>query len=94
MNKRKNIKEAISSVEDEIEQLTEFKFQLTEKAKNVVKNATEKQFGRPLKGKRPKSESITVRIEPKEKALLIKTYGSISTAIDYLIKKFMKERLK
>lgn len=54
---------------------------------------TEKKLPwRPLKGDRPKTEKITVRIELKEKALLIKTYGSISAGIDHLLKRFLKEQ--
>ena len=48
-------------------------------------------LGRPIKGDRPKTEKITVRIESKEKSLLIKTYGSISEGIDHLLKRFLKE---
>lgn len=56
---------------------------------------TDKTFiGRPLKGDKPKTEKITVRIESKEKALLIKTYGSISEGIDHLLKRFLKDNEK
>ena len=48
-------------------------------------------LGAPLKGEQPKTEKITVRIESKEKALLIKKFGSISAGIDYLMKKHLKE---
>lgn len=48
-------------------------------------------MGAPLKGDALKSEKITVRIESKEKALLIKKFGSISAGIDFLIKNFLKE---
>lgn len=44
------------------------------------------KIGRPIAGEAPKRESITVRIEAKEKALLIKEFGSISAAIDTFIK--------
>jgi len=47
--------------------------------------------GQPLKGETIKSEKITIRIEFKEKTLLIKKFGSISAGINYLIKKFIKD---
>jgi len=51
-------------------------------------------YGRPLKGADARTEKISVRIEPKEKALLLKKFGSISAGIDFLLKRFLKESSK
>lgn len=49
-------------------------------------------IGRPLKGEKPKTEKVSVRIESKEKSLLVKKFGSISAGIDHLLKNYLKEK--
>lgn len=57
----------------------------------MKKPTMKKVRGQPLKGDTVKSEKVTVRIESKEKSLLIKKFGSISAGIDHLLKNYLKE---
>lgn len=43
-------------------------------------------MARPLKGNEPR-KLVCIRLEPKEKERLIKKYGGVQAAIDFLLKR-------
>lgn len=48
-----------------------------------------KRLGRPRKGKQ-KKEHVSIRLEPRDKKLLIKAYGSIQRFVDYYLNQILR----
>jgi hypothetical protein len=48
-------------------------------------------MSRPLKGKEPR-KIVCIRLDPDEKNLLIKEFGGVQAAMDFLIKKLKKKK--